>query len=191
MISKQNAAAGSKYLIRAASSDLLWIFTFTILTAIAAQVSLPVKPVPFTLQTLMVGLSGAFLGARKGAYSQLLYLALGIAGLPVFAPTPDGFFGAAALFGPTGGYLLAFPLAAFAAGYIVERSKSYAAIVSAMIVTEALIIISGVVFLNTFYLHDWQTAIKTGMVIFSLWTVIKVLSGAAIYSGIHRTRSKK
>ena len=190
MMSKHNAAAGSKLLVRVTSFDLFWIFTFTLLTAVAAQVSIPVKPVPFTLQTLMVGLAGAFLGAKKGAYSQLLYLALGVAGLPVFAPTPDGYFGAAALFGPTGGYLLAFPLAAFAAGYIVERSKSYIAVVSAMILTELVIILAGVFFLNTFYLHDWSESIKGGAVIFSLWTVIKVISGASIYSGIHRTRTK-
>ncbi len=190
MISKQNAAAGSKLLVRVTTSDLLWIFTFTILTAVAAQISIPVKPVPFTLQTLMVGLSGAFLGARKGAYSQLLYLTLGVAGLPVFAPTPDGYFGAAALFGPTGGYLLAFPLAAFAAGFLVEKNRSYLTVVAAMILTEVLIILSGVVFLNMFYLHDWLESVKAGAVIFSIWTVIKVFSGAAIYSGIYRTRNK-
>ncbi len=190
MISKHSAAAGSKYLVRAASYDLFWIFTFTILTAVAAQLSIPVKPVPFTLQTLMVGLAGAFLGARKGAYSQLLYLALGAIGLPVFAPTPDGYFGAAALFGPTGGYLIAFPLAAFAAGYLIEKSKNYIAIVSAMILSEVIIILSGVVFLNMFYLHDWSIAIKGGAIIFSLWTVIKVFSGTAIFTGIYSTRKK-
>lgn len=190
MMSKHNAAAGSKLLVKVTSSDLFWIFTFTILTAVAAQISIPVKPVPFTLQTLMVGLAGAFLGAKRGAYSQLLYLALGVIGLPVFAPTPDGYFGAAALFGPTGGYLLAFPLAAFVAGYIVEKSKSYIAVVTAMILTEVVIILSGVVFLNIFYLHDWSESIKAGVIIFSLWTVIKVVTGAAIYSGIYRTRTK-
>ena len=190
MMSKHNAAAGSKLFVKVTSSDLFWIFSFTILTAVAAQISIPVKPVPFTLQTLMVGLAGAFLGSKKGAYSQLLYLALGVAGLPVFAPTPDGYFGAAALFGPTGGYLLAFPFAAFAAGYLVERSKSYLAVVSAMILTEVVIILGGVVFLNTFYMHDWSESVKAGAVIFSLWTVMKVISGAAIYSGLHRTSTK-
>jgi biotin transport system substrate-specific component len=190
MISRQNAAADSKLLVRVTSSDLFWIFTFTILTAVAAQISVPVKPVPFTLQTMMVGLAGAFLGAKKGAYSQLLYLALGVAGLPVFAPTPDGYFGAAALFGPTGGYLLAFPLAAYAAGFLIEKKKSYITAVAAMILTEVVIILSGVVFLNMFYLHNWSESLKGGAVIFSLWTVIKVLSGAAIYSGIFKTRSK-
>jgi biotin transport system substrate-specific component len=139
----------------------------------------------------MVGLSGAFLGARKGLYSQILYLALGVIGLPVFAPTADGFYGIASLFGPTGGYLLAFPLAAFAAGYIIEKNRSYLSVVLAMIATEIVIIVSGVVYLNTVYLHNWTEAVKAGAVIFSLWTVIKVLAGASIYSGIHKNLSKK
>lgn len=190
MISKNNAV-DSKFFIRVTSSDIFWIFSFSILTAVAAQISIPVKPVPFTLQTLMVGLSGAFLGAKKGASSQLVYLALGSIGLPVFAPTPDGFYGIASLFGPTGGYLLAFPLAAFAAGYIVEKNKSYVSIVSAMMITEIIIILSGMIFLNTLYLHDWTKSLKAGAIIFSLWTVIKVIAGATIYSGVHKNRSKK
>lgn len=186
MISKNNASVDLKFLSRVTSYEMLWIFTFTILTAVAAQISIPVKPVPFTLQTLMVGLSGAFLGARKGLYSQILYLAMGVIGLPVFAPTADGFYGIASLFGPTGGYLLAFPLAAFAAGFIVEKNKSYLSVVIAMVVTEIVIILSGVVYLNTVYIHNWAEALGAGAVIFSLWTVIKVLAGAGIYSGIHK-----
>jgi biotin transport system substrate-specific component len=190
MIPKHNVV-DSKFLVRVTSSDIFWIFSFSILTAVAAQISIPVKPVPFTLQTLMVGLSGAFLGAKKGAYSQIVYLALGALGLPVFAPTPDGYYGIASLFGPTGGYLLAFPLAAFAAGYIVEKNKNYLSIVSAMIATEVIIILIGITFLNTLYLHDWTQSLKAGAIIFTLWTVIKVFAGATIYSSLHKNRGKK
>lgn len=187
MISKNNAV-DSNFLIRALSSDLFWIFSFSILTAISAQISIPVKPVPFTLQTLMVGLSGAFLGARKGAYSQLVYLAVGSIGLPVFA---EGSFGIGTLIGPTGGYLIAFPLAAFISGYIVEKSKSYLSVVLAMLTTEATIIFCGIIFLNALYLHDWTQSLKAGAIIFSLWTVIKVIAGATIYSGVHKNRTIK
>lgn len=190
MISKNNAL-NLKSLTRVTTSDLFWVFAFSLLTAVSAQISIPVKPVPFTLQTLMVGLSGAFLGAKKGMYSQVVYLTLGVIGLPVFAPTADGFYGIASLFGPTGGYLLAFPLAAFAAGYIVEKSSSYLSVVLAMIAAEAVIIVSGVLYLNTVYLHNWSEAIKGGAVIFSLWTVIKVSAGAAIYTGIRKNLRKK
>ena len=80
----------------------------TVLTAIAAQVSvpLPFTPVPFTFQPMVVLARRAALGSRLGMASQMLYLALGIAGLPVFAASPLLPQGAARLLGPTGGYLM-------------------------------------------------------------------------------------
>ena len=71
-------------LSNAKSSQLLWTLAFSILMILAANVAVPVKPVPFTLQTMIVLLSGAFLGARNGALSQVLYLSLGVIGLPVY-----------------------------------------------------------------------------------------------------------
>lgn len=91
---------------------VLAVSAFAIATALGAQVAVPLTPVPVTLQTLFVILAGAMLGPRLGAASQIAYLGLGVAGLPVFA----GGFGLAYLAGPTGGYLLAFPATAFVAG---------------------------------------------------------------------------
>src|SRR5829696_3664628 len=90
----------------------------TVLTVVAAQVSIPLPftPVPFTLQPMVVLLGGAALGARLGMSAQVLYLALGIAGLPVFAASPILPQGFARLLGPTGGYLLSYPIAAFVSG---------------------------------------------------------------------------
>src|SRR3954469_1086527 len=94
-----------------------------VLTAAAAQVSvpLPFTPVPFTFQPMVVLLGGAVLGARLGMSAQVLYLLLGIAGVPVFAASPVLPQGALRLMGPTGGYLMAYPLAAFIAGWLAER----------------------------------------------------------------------
>jgi len=88
--------------------------------ALAAQVSVPLPgtPVPMTLQPLAVLLVGGLLGARLGAASMVLYLALGIAGLPVFTPTVP-LLGIARLLGPTGGYLLAYPVAAWVVGALI------------------------------------------------------------------------
>src|SRR5437763_1622693 len=84
-----------------------------VLVALAAQVAVPLPgtPVPMTLQPMAVLLVGGLLGARLGALSMILYLAMGAAGLPVFTPTVP-LVGVARLFGPTGGYLLAYPVAA-------------------------------------------------------------------------------
>jgi biotin transport system substrate-specific component len=94
---------------------------FAVITAIGAQITiqLPFSPVPVTMQVMMVILSGLILGSKRGFASQIAYLAAGLAGLPVFSA---GMSGLPALFGPTGGYLLAFPFAAFVAGWIRQRA---------------------------------------------------------------------
>ena len=91
----------------------------------AAQVSIPLPgtPVPMTLQPMAVLLVGGLLGARLGALSMIAYLAMGAAGLPVFTPSPLLLPGIARLFGPTGGYLLAYPVAAWATGLLVTPGR--------------------------------------------------------------------
>lgn len=95
----------------------------TALTGAASQVSvtLPGTVVPFTLQPLAVLLAGVVLGSRLGALSQVLYLTVGVAGASMFAWSPVLLPGAARLLGPTGGFLLAFPVAAFVAGLVADR----------------------------------------------------------------------
>ena len=106
------------------------------LTGIGAQVSvpLPMTPVPFTIQPMIVLLGGAALGPRLGAMAQLIYLAAGAAGLPVFAVSPVLPNGLWRLLGPTGGYLLSYPLAAAVTGYFAARGldRRYPTQVAAM-----------------------------------------------------------
>lgn len=92
---------------------------FAGLTALGARIAfhVPFTPVPVTLQVFFVLLSGAVLGSRLGALSQVQYLALGAAGLPVFAGAPGGI---AAFAGPTAGYLIGFVAAAWVVGRVVE-----------------------------------------------------------------------
>ena len=157
----------------------------TVLTIVAAQVSLPLPftPVPFTLQPMIVLLGGAALGARLGMTSQVLYLALGLAGLPVFAASPVLPQGVARLLGPTGGYLMSYPFAAFAAGYLAQRGfdRRYLTAVLAMGAGLALIFACGVAWMA------WGTpqvglaaAISSGLVPFLPADVIKVFLAATL-----------
>jgi biotin transport system substrate-specific component len=93
--------------------------------ALASQAAVPVPgtPVPVSLAPLAVVLVGGLLGARTGAAALVTYLAMGALGLPVFAPV--GLPGAARLFGPTGGYLLAYPVAAALAGTVTARGAGW------------------------------------------------------------------
>ncbi len=109
----------------------------------AAQIAVPLPgtPVPMTLQPLAVLLVGGWLGARLGASSLVLYLVLGAAGLPVF--TPFGVPGIARLLGPTGGYLLAYPVAAFAVGRLVGDPRAWGRVAVAVLVGLVLIRLGG------------------------------------------------
>ena len=165
------------------TSQIFWILSFSLLTVIGAQVAIPVNPVPFTLQTMIVLLAGALLGPKNGGYSQLIYLAAGAIGLPVFA---GGTLGIGILFGTTGGYLLAFPLGAFLTGYLVQKYKSYIGVILSMIAGNLLIIFTGTLFLFTFYLKNLEEAIIAGAAIFTFWMALKIFAAATIYFGISK-----
>jgi len=124
------------------------VLFITVLTAIAAQISIPLPftPVPFTFQPMVVLVGAAALGSRLGFASQLLYLAIGIAGLPVFAWSPTLPQGVARLFGPTGGYLMSYPFAAFLTGWLAERGfdRRYFSAVMAMMCGLFVVFTGGV-----------------------------------------------
>ena len=110
---------------RAPKTRALGILAGVAAVAIAAQFAIPVPgtPVPFTLQPMLVVAAGLVLGPVDAAAAMVLYLLAGIAGLPVF--TPMGLPGLARLLGPTGGYLIAYPAAAFVAGWIGAGRANY------------------------------------------------------------------
>lgn len=180
-----------KYLLTSVrESEIFWILSFSVLTAISAQISIPIKPVPFTLQTMIVLLAGAFLGAKNGAYSQVIYIFLGAIGLPVFAQTADGTMGLARLIGPTGGYLLAFPIAAYIVGIITQRNQKYLTVVISMFFAELVVIFIGTMYLYASYLHNFVDAVKAGVAIFSIWMVVKVFTAASIYFAFAKKQTR-
>jgi biotin transport system substrate-specific component len=104
-------------------TDLILIAAGTALTAVLAQIVIPLWPIPITGQTFAVLFVGATLGVTRAALSMVLYIAVGLFGLPVFAPQANGshITGLAALLGPTGGYLIGFVLASALVGWLAQR----------------------------------------------------------------------
>src|ERR1044072_1187364 len=94
------------------------VIAFSLLNALAAQIAIPIGPVPITMQTFAVTLTGALLGSRLGAAALIAYLIEGAVGLPFFAA---GTAGLGVLLGPTGGYLVSFPAAAYITGAFAEN----------------------------------------------------------------------
>ena len=156
---------------------------FAGLIALAAQVSVPMVPVPMTLQTFAVLLAGAVLGGGWGAVAVLLYLALAALGLPVLS---DGAGGWARFAGPTAGYLLAFPLAAGLSGYLASRPVFRAPLAETglMIAAHLFILALGAGWLATRI--GPAEALAVGVTPFLLGAVIKSVAVVAAASGLRR-----
>jgi biotin transport system substrate-specific component len=159
-----------------------------VLTAAAAQISvpLPFTPVPFTFQPMVVLLGGVVLGPELGMLSQVLYLGAGLAGLPVFAASPILPQGPARLLGPTGGYLLSYPFAAWVAGSLARRGldRRYVTSVLAMAAGLAVVFTCGVLWLALFApgadSRSLSTALAVGFYPFVFADLVKLGLAAAI-----------
>jgi len=156
------------------------------LTAAAAQISIPLSftAVPFTFQPMVVLLGGLALGAKLGLASQVVYLAAGIAGLPVFAASATLPPGALRLIGPTGGYLVAYPIAAFLVGYLAERGfdRRYLTSVVAMLAGLAVVYAGGALWLGVSL--GVAGALTAGVYPFIAADVMKVLAAAGVLPGL-------
>jgi len=154
------------------------------LTAAAAQFSspLPFTQVPFTLAPLAVMLTGAALGSRLGFLTQALYLAAGAAGLAVFSPSITLPPGAARLVGPTGGYLMAYPVAAFVTGWLAERGwdRRYLTSLASMLIGLAVIFAGGVSWLSLMPGQTITTAIAGGFLPYIALDLVKAAIAAKI-----------
>src|ERR1700756_5366844 len=157
------------------------IVAASLFVALCAHITiplLPLTPVPLTVQNLAVLLVGLMLGSRRGFAALVVYLVEGMSGLPVFNPTGPG--GVAQLFGVTGGFLLAYPVVAFVAGYIFERgSKTFARAAVAGIIGEAVLFAGGLSWLYIFT-HSIAKAAYLGLYWFIVAEVIKVMLAAGI-----------
>ncbi len=155
------------------------VLGFTLLTAACAQIRIPLDftPVPITGQTFAVLLSGAVLGSRAGAASQLLYFALGAVGLPFYAGGSGGWETAT---GATAGYLAGFVVATFVVGRLAEnrQDRRFATSLGTFLTGNLTIYVFGVAWLAYSQSWDLVTAVERGMAPFIIGDTIKILLAA-------------
>lgn len=189
-------AAEADTLIGAALAPMDWtrsvslVVAFSLLTALAAQIVIPIGPVPITGQTFAVLLTGALLGSRLGAMSLIVYLVEGALGLPFFY---GGHGGLAHLFGPTGGYLVAFPAAAFITGAFAENGwdRRFFSAVIAMTIGSLVILLAGWAWFAAVMHTAPLAAFKVGVLPHLAGDVIKIaLAAAALPIGWRLLKSR-
>jgi len=181
-----NTYANSETLSGALLAPVDWakraalVVAFSLLIALSAQVTVPLPwtPVPVTLQTFAVLLTGALLGSRLGALAVFAYLLEGAAGLPFFSMGRGG--AAHLLFSPTAGYLLAYPVAAFVTGWLAERGwdRRYLSAAAAMALGSAVVLAGGWLGLLRFYAP--AQAFALGVAPFLAGDVVKIALAAAV-----------
>jgi biotin transport system substrate-specific component len=175
---------------------ILWdaarVTAANLLLVLCAWIALPLPwtPVPITGQTFGVMLVAVLLGSRRGAVVLALYLLEGLAGLPVFQPF--GLPGAARLTGPTAGYLLAYPAAAFLTGWLVERSAraSSLRLASALVAGEAVTFAGGCAWLATGFGMGFSGALAAGLLPFVPGELIKMALVVVAVRGVERANSR-
>jgi len=165
----------------------------SLFVALCAHITIPLMPltpVPLTVQNLGVLLVGLLLGSRRGFAALALYLAEGVAGLPVFSLSALGLHGITQLLGPTGGFLMAYPFVAFLAGFIFERGKqTFGRAAIAALLAEVLLFVGGLAWLYAFT-HSLAKAAYFGFYFFIAAEIIKVMFAAAIASRWRRRSSE-
>ncbi|MBN1104639.1 MAG: biotin transporter BioY, partial [Deltaproteobacteria bacterium] len=160
---------------------MVYASMFGAATAAGAYVAIPLPPVPITLQTLVLFVGAGLLGSRLGALSQVIYLLLGIMGLPVFA---GGKAGLGVLFGPTGGYLIGFVAGAFVVGLLVEMRKGpgFPWYAFSMAGGTLVVYLLGVLQLSLVARLTLQKAFLVGALPFLAGDALKIVAGALLVS---------
>jgi len=157
------------------------------LVALAAQVRIPLAPIPLTAQDFAVILVGATLGMRRGFLALAAYLAEGLLGLPVFAGLNAG---PAHLLGPTGGYLIAFPLAAGLMGLAADRGWTRKIVPCLIAVAAANVLIMALGIAWASVLLGSKAALAAGLLPFAIWNPIKAVVAVGLILSRHRPSPK-
>ena len=159
----------------------LGVCVFIILTALGAfvRIPLPWTPVPLTLQTFFVLLSGACLGAGLGVSSQMGYIFLGLAGIPIFSGAGSGLF---YVLGPTGGYLIGFVLASYLVGSCIKRvGDSFSEVFLAVFLADLALLACGVIWLKFVLGQSLTRLLLIGFLPFIPGDLLKAYAVTSIY----------
>lgn len=164
---------------RSLATDIALIALGAAATAVSAQLVIPASPVPFTFQTMAVLLVGATLGSVRGALSMLLYLAVGVLGVPVFS---DARHGIEVVFGATGGFLLGFVAAAAVIGALAERkwSSHFVKMFASYVISTAVIYAFGIPVLGAVAFSGDLSAAASLMSNYLIWDALKAIAAALI-----------
>ena len=159
----------------------------SVLLAISAKLQVPFYPVPVTMQTLVVLVLGMTLGSRLAFATLALYLAEGMAGLPVFAGTPEKGIGLAYMMGPTGGYLVGYLFAATLTGWLAERGfdRSLPRAALALFLGNLAIYVPGLVWLGSVIGWD-KPVLQYGLIPFLAGDALKLALGACLLPLLRR-----
>jgi biotin transport system substrate-specific component len=201
-MSQSKVLADQLYSGEGLAADALRIAAANILLALSAHVVMPLPwtPVPITGQTFGVLLVGVLLGSRRGGVALVLYLVEGLAGLPVFQPL--GLAGPARFLGPTAGYLLSYPSAAFVTGWLVERGTRMdlarnltsrvagLPLIGALISGEGIIFLGGCTWLAVGLRLGWNAALRQGALPFLPGEIVKMALIVAAVGGYQIFRRK-
>ena len=168
-----------------AVSRVAGVAVFVVLSMLGAFVRIPIpgSPVPLTLQTFFVLLSGACMGRRMGAASQICYVLLGIAGLPIFSQAGSGML---YLAGPTGGYLAGFVAASFMAGSLAPRIKTRAGLFILFCGAGMVILCCGTLWLAFTLALPPLKALYSGLLVFMPGDAAKAYAAACVYHAIRK-----
>ena len=181
-----NERAAQRPVVSGAALDTMMIIAASALVALAARFAIPLPgtPVPLSLVNFAVLLVGMAMGPKRGFAALVLYIGEGLAGLPVFSPTGPG--GLAQLLGPTGGYLIAYPVVAFLAGWLFQSDKKdFKTALGAATVGEILLFALGVNWLIVLFHVPVAQAAAWGLYPFLAAEVVKVAGAAGIASKWH------
>ncbi|WP_246169657.1 biotin transporter BioY [Alkalibaculum sporogenes] len=165
------------------TKDLTSIALLVAVTIILSQIVIPLQPVPISLSMIAIYLSGGLLGWKKGAITQIIYIGIGAIGLPVFASAKGGI---PVLFGPTGGYIVGYLLAAIITGFIIEKvsNLNIFTIILAMVAGIISCYILGTVWLGFITEIGFYNALFLGVIPFILGDILKIIVAAILVKKI-------